>query len=178
MIQALVELARRDHGALDCCVVVILSHGCEVGGLSSLGRCPRKAAARGCAGAPFLPVSKLVVALWVEPWVVSTSCCFLGSHLALRGVGCSSWVGCSWEKPFGRGREETSCSQSSFPRILFRAGTAQKSSQLLPRSCWVLFWALCHWLGVRTLWAQPRVCWDIVANFLPLPRPQFPHLVS
>nr|XP_019608690.1 PREDICTED: caspase-9 isoform X1 [Rhinolophus sinicus] len=29
MVQALVELARRDHGALDCCVVVILSHGCE-----------------------------------------------------------------------------------------------------------------------------------------------------
>ncbi|KAM7098419.1 caspase-9 isoform 2-T2 [Molossus nigricans] len=27
MLQALVELARRDHGALDCCVVVILSHG-------------------------------------------------------------------------------------------------------------------------------------------------------
>lgn len=68
MVQALVELARRDHGALDCCVVVILSHGCEVGGLSSLGRCPRKAVARGCAGAPFLPVSKLPGALWVEPW--------------------------------------------------------------------------------------------------------------
>ncbi|XP_032970813.1 caspase-9 isoform X2 [Rhinolophus ferrumequinum] len=29
MVQALLELARRDHGALDCCVVVILSHGCE-----------------------------------------------------------------------------------------------------------------------------------------------------
>ncbi|KAM6218842.1 caspase-9 [Rhynchocyon petersi] len=26
---ALLELARRDHGALDCCVVIILSHGCE-----------------------------------------------------------------------------------------------------------------------------------------------------
>ncbi|XP_012860829.1 caspase-9 [Echinops telfairi] len=29
MLQALVALARRDHGALNCCVVVILSHGCE-----------------------------------------------------------------------------------------------------------------------------------------------------
>nr|XP_044625684.1 caspase-9 isoform X5 [Equus asinus]XP_044625685.1 caspase-9 isoform X6 [Equus asinus] len=29
MLQALGELARRDHGALDCCVVVILSHGCQ-----------------------------------------------------------------------------------------------------------------------------------------------------
>ncbi|EFB21825.1 hypothetical protein PANDA_010362, partial [Ailuropoda melanoleuca] len=29
MVQALVELARRDHGALDCCVVVVLSHGCQ-----------------------------------------------------------------------------------------------------------------------------------------------------
>ncbi|XP_019495384.1 PREDICTED: caspase-9 isoform X1 [Hipposideros armiger] len=29
MVHALVELARRDHGALDCCVVIILSHGCE-----------------------------------------------------------------------------------------------------------------------------------------------------
>lgn len=38
------ELAQRDHGALDCCVVVILSHGCQVGGLSSLGRCLGKAA--------------------------------------------------------------------------------------------------------------------------------------
>lgn len=47
MVQALVELARQDHGALDCCVVVILSHGCQVGGLGSLGRCPGKAALRG-----------------------------------------------------------------------------------------------------------------------------------
>ncbi|XP_057553097.1 caspase-9 isoform X2 [Hippopotamus amphibius kiboko] len=29
VVQALVELARRDHGTLDCCVVVILSHGCQ-----------------------------------------------------------------------------------------------------------------------------------------------------
>ncbi|XP_036681589.1 caspase-9 isoform X8 [Balaenoptera musculus] len=29
MVQALGELARRDHSALDCCVVVILSHGCQ-----------------------------------------------------------------------------------------------------------------------------------------------------
>ncbi|ELW68604.1 Caspase-9, partial [Tupaia chinensis] len=30
MLQALVQLAQRDHGALDCCVVVILSHGSQV----------------------------------------------------------------------------------------------------------------------------------------------------
>ncbi|XP_042638233.1 caspase-9 [Orycteropus afer afer] len=29
MLQVLVGLARRDHGTLDCCVVVILSHGCQ-----------------------------------------------------------------------------------------------------------------------------------------------------
>ncbi|MBZ3878218.1 Caspase-9 [Sciurus carolinensis] len=29
MVQALVQLARRDHRALDCCAVVILSHGCQ-----------------------------------------------------------------------------------------------------------------------------------------------------
>ncbi|XP_057355746.1 caspase-9 isoform X2 [Manis pentadactyla] len=29
MVQAFVELARQDHSTLDCCVVVILSHGCE-----------------------------------------------------------------------------------------------------------------------------------------------------
>ncbi|KAK2509248.1 hypothetical protein MC885_013072 [Smutsia gigantea] len=29
MVQAFMELARQDHSALDCCVVVILSHGCE-----------------------------------------------------------------------------------------------------------------------------------------------------
>ncbi|XP_075293612.1 caspase-9 isoform X2 [Opisthocomus hoazin] len=29
MVSELQELARRDHGALDCCVVVILSHGCQ-----------------------------------------------------------------------------------------------------------------------------------------------------
>ncbi|KAG8505634.1 Caspase-9, partial [Galemys pyrenaicus] len=29
MDRALLELAKQDHGALDCCVVVILSHGCQ-----------------------------------------------------------------------------------------------------------------------------------------------------
>lgn len=29
--QELQSLARRDHSGLDCCLVVILSHGCEVG---------------------------------------------------------------------------------------------------------------------------------------------------
>ncbi|XP_017360448.1 caspase-9 [Cebus imitator] len=34
---ALLELARRDHGALDCCVVVILSHGCQASHLQFPG---------------------------------------------------------------------------------------------------------------------------------------------
>ncbi|XP_027964293.1 caspase-9 isoform X2 [Eumetopias jubatus] len=29
MVQAFMELARRDHSGLDCCVVVVLSHGCQ-----------------------------------------------------------------------------------------------------------------------------------------------------
>lgn len=35
------DLARRDHGALDCCVVVILSHGCQVGASASRAGCWR-----------------------------------------------------------------------------------------------------------------------------------------
>ncbi|XP_033623211.1 caspase-9 [Fukomys damarensis] len=37
MVQALVELARQDHHALDCCVVVILSHGCQASHLQFPG---------------------------------------------------------------------------------------------------------------------------------------------
>ncbi|XP_007459353.1 PREDICTED: caspase-9 isoform X3 [Lipotes vexillifer] len=37
MVQALVELAQRDHSALDCCVVVILSHGCQASHLQFPG---------------------------------------------------------------------------------------------------------------------------------------------
>ncbi|KAB0402241.1 hypothetical protein E2I00_013706 [Balaenoptera physalus] len=37
MVQALGELARRDHSALDCCVVVILSHGCQASHLQFPG---------------------------------------------------------------------------------------------------------------------------------------------
>ncbi|XP_023388418.1 caspase-9 [Pteropus vampyrus] len=37
IVQALVELAQRDHGALDCCVVVILSHGCQASHLQFPG---------------------------------------------------------------------------------------------------------------------------------------------
>ncbi|XP_057553089.1 caspase-9 isoform X1 [Hippopotamus amphibius kiboko] len=37
VVQALVELARRDHGTLDCCVVVILSHGCQASHLQFPG---------------------------------------------------------------------------------------------------------------------------------------------
>ncbi|KAM5248700.1 caspase-9 [Ctenodactylus gundi] len=37
MVLALVELAREDHHALDCCVVVILSHGCQASHLQFPG---------------------------------------------------------------------------------------------------------------------------------------------
>ncbi|KAF4018559.1 hypothetical protein G4228_010287 [Cervus hanglu yarkandensis] len=37
MVQALTQLARRDHDALDCCVVVILSHGCQASHLQFPG---------------------------------------------------------------------------------------------------------------------------------------------
>uniref|UniRef100_A0A2I3HKJ2 Caspase-9 n=1 Tax=Nomascus leucogenys TaxID=61853 RepID=A0A2I3HKJ2_NOMLE len=37
MVLALLELARQDHGALDCCVVVILSHGCQASHLQFPG---------------------------------------------------------------------------------------------------------------------------------------------
>ncbi|XP_028369476.1 caspase-9 [Phyllostomus discolor] len=37
MGQALLALARRDHGTLDCCVVVILSHGCQASHLQFPG---------------------------------------------------------------------------------------------------------------------------------------------
>lgn len=31
MVLELLKLSRQDHSALDCCIVVILSHGCQVG---------------------------------------------------------------------------------------------------------------------------------------------------
>uniref|UniRef100_A0A2J8S8Z4 Caspase-9 n=2 Tax=Pongo abelii TaxID=9601 RepID=A0A2J8S8Z4_PONAB len=37
MVLALLELAQQDHGALDCCVVVILSHGCQASHLQFPG---------------------------------------------------------------------------------------------------------------------------------------------
>ena len=42
------QLARRDHSALDCCVVVILSHGCQVGGLTFSSRCQEGCPERPC----------------------------------------------------------------------------------------------------------------------------------
>lgn len=53
MVQALMELARRDHGALDCCVVVILSHGCQASHLQFPG------AVYGTDGSP-VPVERIV----------------------------------------------------------------------------------------------------------------------
>ncbi|KAM6173463.1 caspase-9 [Erethizon dorsatum] len=37
MVRALAELARRDHHALDCCVVIVLSHGCQASHLQFPG---------------------------------------------------------------------------------------------------------------------------------------------
>lgn len=37
MVQALAELAQRDHHALDCCVVIVLSHGCQASHLQFPG---------------------------------------------------------------------------------------------------------------------------------------------
>uniref|UniRef100_A0A4W2EKP1 Caspase-9 n=1 Tax=Bos indicus x Bos taurus TaxID=30522 RepID=A0A4W2EKP1_BOBOX len=37
MVQALMQLARQDHSALDCCMVVILSHGCQASHLQFPG---------------------------------------------------------------------------------------------------------------------------------------------
>ncbi|ELK27972.1 PREDICTED: caspase-9 [Myotis davidii] len=53
MVQALMELARRDHRALDCCVVVILSHGCQASHLQFPG------AVYGTDGSP-VPVERIV----------------------------------------------------------------------------------------------------------------------
>ncbi|XP_015983871.2 caspase-9 [Rousettus aegyptiacus] len=53
IVQALVELAQRDHSALDCCVVVILSHGCQASHLQFPG------AVYGTDGFP-VPIEKIV----------------------------------------------------------------------------------------------------------------------
>ncbi|XP_023578354.1 caspase-9 [Octodon degus] len=37
MVQALAELAQRDHHALDCCAVIVLSHGCQASHLQFPG---------------------------------------------------------------------------------------------------------------------------------------------
>ncbi|XP_069935358.1 caspase-9 isoform X1 [Oryctolagus cuniculus] len=53
MLLALAELAQRDHSALDCCVVVILSHGCQASHLQFPG------AVYGTDGYP-VPVERVV----------------------------------------------------------------------------------------------------------------------
>ncbi|XP_040441416.1 caspase-9 isoform X1 [Falco naumanni] len=53
MILELLKLARRDHSALDCCVVVILSHGCQTSHIQFPG------AVYGTDGKP-IPIEKIV----------------------------------------------------------------------------------------------------------------------
>ncbi|NXD88300.1 CASP9 protein, partial [Halcyon senegalensis] len=53
MLSELQELARRDHGTLDCCVVVILSHGCQTSHVQFPG------AVYGTDGKP-IPIEKIV----------------------------------------------------------------------------------------------------------------------
>lgn len=145
MVLALLELARRDHSALDCCVVVILSHGCQVGSIplllgQALGKVPR-----GRAGAMSLPVSRTPLALWkgavgpCPPPVV-----FLGA-MWFEELAAPFWAGrCSWEKLSGRGRAETrSAHEAPAPRICSEAGTAHILSQLLSLSCEALPQAPC-----------------------------------
>lgn len=126
------ELAQRDHSALDCCVVVILSHGCQVGGLSSLGRCLGKAvwephSSRVWDTLSFMGRAMGPVYLLLFSWVPSGP---LRIWMLPLGWGGGGFL----EEASGRGREQINCSQSFCPWILFRASTAHKNSQLLPPS--------------------------------------------
>ncbi|KFQ04350.1 Caspase-9, partial [Leptosomus discolor] len=53
MVAELQKLARRDHGALDCCVVVVLSHGCQTSHIQFPG------SIYGTDGKP-IPIEKIV----------------------------------------------------------------------------------------------------------------------
>ncbi|XP_074970054.1 caspase-9 [Phalacrocorax aristotelis] len=53
MVSELQKLARRDHGALDCCIVVILSHGCQTSHIQFPG------GIYGTDGKP-IPIEKIV----------------------------------------------------------------------------------------------------------------------
>ncbi|XP_010293615.1 PREDICTED: caspase-9, partial [Phaethon lepturus] len=53
MVSELQKLARRDHGALDCCIVVILSHGCQTSHIQFPG------GVYGTDGKP-IPIEKIV----------------------------------------------------------------------------------------------------------------------
>lgn len=144
-----------------------------------MGRRQGRCTERPCRS-PFLPASK-------TPWLCgksrgapSTSCCFLGSHLALRGVGCPSWVAqCSWETPSGRGREETSSAHKApTPGFCSELGTAHESSQLLPQSCWALFQTLCCLLGVGTLGAALGLATHVLGHCGQAPPPSWASVSS
>lgn len=179
MLQALVALSRRDHGALDCCVVVILSHGCQVGGLSFPGRRLGKAVLTTLP----LPVPRTPLALWEEPGGPVHPALFSRDpsgplrswtpHLGgavFRGEGI--WQG------QGGGKLR---SQSTFPGS--RSEPAQRVRA--PSSCpgpagrgsgpFASGWELGHW---DPLWPRPLMCYVIVPKAVPLPEPQFPYLLS
>lgn len=137
MVQVLVELARRDHCALDCCVVVILSHGCQVKlptstGAERPGRSPIPSGVQDALG-----FVGRAVGSYLSPAV------FLGAIRPSEEM----------DTPPGRGREETNSAPSSQPGFCSESGTAPGSSRFLPRSCIVpgtLLWVGCRDTGTHS----------------------------
>ncbi|PNI25891.1 CASP9 isoform 11, partial [Pan troglodytes] len=86
MVLALLELARQDHGALDCCVVVILSHGCQASHLQFPG------AVYGTDGCP-VSVEKIVNIF------NGTSCPSLGGKPKLFFIQACGGGFVSWRDP-------------------------------------------------------------------------------
>lgn len=128
MEQALMELARRDHHTLDCCVVAILSHGCQVDDLGSwwvLGRVGQEASqdtaascgrTLGLCGRSSSPC---------PPAVVSSGAVWLSGELAASpGQGSVSGKSQLGET----GRRQTVL----LPTDLFGTGIVWKCSQLPP----------------------------------------------
>lgn len=149
MVTALMEMAHLDHRALDCFAVVILSHGCQVGGLSP------PILDRLCSG-PAPSVSMAPLALerkWrglVPPVVSSGPCGPLRSCL------------CGWEvdgEVLSRKKKEDLSTQLS--------SLVQKPSAaiLILHVCcvlWRMFQALSYQVGHRTL----GPVWCLATNVL------------
>lgn len=143
------ELAQRDHSALDCCVVVILSHGCQVGGLSSLGRCLGKAvwephSSRVWDTLSFMGRAMGPVYLLLFSWVPSGPLRIWMLPLGWRGGG-------FLEEASGRGREQiNSAHRASAPGFCSELAQPIRtpSSCLRPDGHGA---GPCCWLAVRTL---------------------------